>query len=300
MSYVYHLVTGYSIAALLALSTNLQVGYCGRITLAQASFFASAAYTYTLAYHFWRWPWWAAILAAVGISVVLGIFLAAPVNRCKVDQFLLVSLIAQACVYSLIRNWVHSGAPVGSWSNLTNGPYGITALPRPVIAGISLNLEWARTLFALLLLVLAAGLCWAILSAPFGRLLKAIRDDDWVVRTLGKNISRARRDAFALAGGLAALGAIVYVLEMTYIDPSIAGLDESVMILSTLLIGGSGNRLLGALCGTLFFIGVPEVLRLFQVPIADPSNIRQLLFGVTLIAMIHLRPQGLAGSYRLD
>jgi ABC-type branched-subunit amino acid transport system permease subunit len=128
--------------------------------------------------------------------------------------------------------------------------------------------------------------------------LKAIRDDEWVARSLGKDVSRAHRQAFFVSGVFAGAAGVLYALQMTYLDPSIAGIDESVLILGMVIIGGSGNRVLGPLCGALVFVGLPEVLRLFELRNlgVDPSNVRLLIFGLFLVLIVHKRPRGLAGA----
>lgn len=302
MSYAAHLATAYCVAALLALSANLVVGYCGMVSLAHAALFGVGAYAYGVAMVGWGFP--IAVCVSLGIlaSTILAVMLGQAANRFKGDQFLLVSLVLQVLVFEIIRNSNESEAPLGSWANLTHGPYGIKGIAPLVDPRLLPGL-------ALAFLGAAAALSWAILSTPFGRLLKAIRDDEWAVQSLGRNVQAARRQAFAVAGAIAALAGILYSVQMTYLDPSIATVDESVLILSMLIIGGSGNRLLGPLCGALVFVGLPEVLRLVNIPGwlhdvgargVDASNLRLLAFGILLVLIVHLRPQGLAGSYRLQ
>jgi len=128
----------------------------------------------------------------------------------------------------------------------------------------------------------------------------AARDDDLAARSLGKNVDGARARAFAISCGIAGAAGALYASQVTYVDPSMASLNESVLLLCTILIGGSGNRLAGPLAGAFTWLAIPELLRFFSVSVADASNIRLLLFGALLIVIIHLRPQGIAGVYRIE
>ncbi len=299
MTYVAHLITVFCIAALLSLSANLVVGYCGLVSLAQAAFFALGAYAYAVALVAWNLPFGVAVLLAIFISAIVSVLLGMSADRFKGDQFLLVSLVLQVLVFSILRNWAAPNAPVGSWSNLTNGPYGIEGVPRHSMGGMSFDQEWARAIFAVAVLGVASALSWVALSSPFGRLLKSMRDDEWVTKSLGKNVPSVRRQAFGLSGVFAGAAGVLYAMHMTYVDPSIGSLNESILVLGMLIIGGSGNRVLGPVCGAFVFVALPEILRLLDVKWVDPSNARLLIFGLLLVIMIHLRPQGIAGDYRL-
>lgn len=300
MSYLFHLLVAFSIAAMLAMSINLIVGYCGRVTLAHASFMAIGAYAYALISLKLGWSFLPAAAVAAFVAAAASLFLSLPAKRFKGDQFFLLTLVVQVVVFSVARNWVSPHAPIGSLENLTNGPYGIAGVPRPRILGFTFTSGWSRSILALTIAAGCAGLCWVVLSAPLGRLLKAARDDELAARSLGKDVDKAFARAFALSCGIAGAAGAIYASHITYVDPSLASLDESVLILCMILIGGSGNRLAGPLAGALALLAIPEILRFFQVSVADASNIRLLIFGVLLMVFIHLRPQGIAGVYRVE
>ena len=86
---------------------------------------------------------------------------------------------------------------------------------------------------------------------------------------------------------------------MTYVDPTSASLDESILLLSMLCIGGLGN-FRGPIVGAIALILVPEILRLTPLPSIYAPNVRLMAYGLLLIMMMHFRPQGLAGDYRLE
>jgi branched-chain amino acid transport system permease protein len=125
-----------------------------------------------------------------------------------------------------------------------------------------------------------------------------MRDDELAARGLGKNVRLAKVHVLAIACAFAALAGTIYSSYVTYIDPSSATLDQSILLLCMLIVGGSGN-FRGPLVGAAVLLVMPEVLRLLHLPDALAANLRLLVYGLLLIIMVHLRPQGLVGEYRL-
>jgi branched-chain amino acid transport system permease protein len=154
-------------------------------------------------------------------------------------------------------------------------------------------------LFAILSLALVALICWRLTSSPWGRLLKAIRDDETVIAGLGKNVRLAEATAFAFSCGFTAFAGAIYAAHMSYIDPSVASLDNSILMLSMVIVGVTGN-FVGPLVGAFVLVLLPEVLRFMSLPPSLAANARLMLYGALLVIMVHRRPQGLAGVYRLE
>ncbi|HDD64796.1 MAG TPA: branched-chain amino acid ABC transporter permease, partial [Firmicutes bacterium] len=136
-------------------------------------------------------------------------------------------------------------------------------------------------------------------NSPFGRVLKAIREDEIVASALGKDIPAIKIWAFVISAGIAAISGALYAGYVTYIDPTSFTLDESIFIISVVIIGGTGN-LKGPLVGTLFMIILPEILRFLGLPDTVAPNVRQIIFGLALIILMKYRPQGIAGEYRFE
>ena len=297
MNYILHLLTYLGIYATLALSLNFIVGYCGRITLAHGAYFAVGAYCYAIvAMAFGPELAWSLPLAVV-LGAGLSLLISLPATRFRGDQFVLISLVVHTVLYETMRNWGSQDSPPGTWTNLTNGTYGLTGIPRPSLLGLQLTSPLSLALLSLSFACLSGAVSWLLLSSPFGRLLKAARDDDLAARALGKNVRMTRIAAFAVSCSMASLAGAAYASYVRYVDPSLASLDESVLILSMLLVGGSGNRLTGPLTGAAFLLAVPELLRLLNVLGPMASSIQLLLYGAALVLILHLRPQGLAGEY---
>ena len=136
---------------------------------------------------------------------------------------------------------------------------------------------------------------WLIMRAPFGRLLRAIREDELAVAAAGKNVLRAKVSAAALAGAFAGSAGGLYATFLSFIDPSSFDLDASILLLTMVVVGGA-RTLAGSIIGPFLLLALPQVLTLMDIPTTIAAAARQLIYGVLLIAFMLFRPQGLAGE----
>ncbi|WP_089724050.1 branched-chain amino acid ABC transporter permease [Candidatus Thiosymbion oneisti] len=298
MNYLIHLLIYFDIYVIVALSLNLVVGYCGLLTLAHAGFYAIGGYSYALLALVWGWGFLPAVLAAVLLAAVLSLTVSLPAWRLKGDFFVLATLAVQALVFSLLYNWSNADAPLGSWSNLTNGPFGIPGIPRPEILGVALTDSRHFVLLATAVAALSAFVVRRLTASPWGRVLVAMREDELAARGLGKNTRLFKVQAIAIASCLTAVAGALYAAYVGYLDPSSASLDESILMLSMVIVGGLGN-FRGPIIGALILIALPELLRFLDLPDALAANLRLAIYGLLLVLMMHFRPQGIGGEYRL-
>jgi branched-chain amino acid transport system permease protein len=297
MNYLLHLLIYFCIYVIAALSLNLVIGYCGLLTLAHASYFAVGAYSYAiLSLH--GWGFLPAMGAAMAIAAVLSLIVSLPAWRFRGDNFVLMSLAAQTFIFSLLYNWYHPQAAPGTLLNLTNGPFGLAGISRPDILGIRMDTIGSISVLAVVLATICALVIWRLQSSPWGRLLQCMRDDELALRGLGKNVRRAKLEAFAVSCGLVAVAGVLYASYVSYIDASSATLDESILMVCMLLVGGMAN-FRGPLVGAAVLVALPEVLRMVHLPDAMAANVRLLAYGLLLVLIVHFRPQGLAGKYRV-
>lgn len=297
MNYALHLLIYLCIYGILALSLNLVVGYCGLMTLAHAAYFAVGAYAYSLLSLNLHWGFVPAAMAGMVIAMVLSLVVSLPAWRFKGDLFVMVSLAVQALIFSLLQNWTSSDAPLGSWQNLTNGSFGIPGVPKPTLFGFQTGTLPEYVLLSLVTLSICCFIVWRLVNSPWGRLLKCLRDDELAARSLGKNTRKAKLEAFSFACGLAAVAGALYAGYVGYVDPSAASLDESILMLCMVIVGGVGN-FKGPLVGAAVLIALPEILRFAHFPDNLAANMRLLIYGMLLVIMAHFRPKGLAGDYR--
>lgn len=287
MNYILHILIMISVYSILSLSLNLPVGYTGLLSLAQAAFYGIGAYAATLLMMKVGINFFVALAIAVILSATFSLLVSYPSIRLKGDYFILASLAFQIIIFTILYNWI----------DLTRGPYGIPGIPRPEILGI--KFDDLYKFFAL-----SGSIAFGIFlftkklySSPFGLVLKAIREDELSAISLGKNVKKFKILAFAISSGIAAIAGTLYAAYVTYIDPTSFTLDESIFILSIVIVGGSGN-LRGPVIGTLLMILLPEGLRFLGIPDSVAPNVRQIIYALILILLMRFRPQGLAGVYR--
>lgn len=299
MNYILHLLVYFNIYAVVALSLNLVVGYCGMLTLAHAGFYAVGGYAYALLTLQAGWGFLPAVAAGTALAAFLSLAVSLASWRLKGDFFVLASLAVQALIFSALYNWSSPGEPLGSWKNLTNGPFGITGIPRPDLFGWSPSTPAAFALFSTVVAALCGLILWRLQSSPWGRLLLVMRDDELAARGLGKNTRLAKVQALAIAAAFASVAGALYAAHVRYLDPSSATLNESILMLSMVIVGGLGN-FRGPLVGAAILILLPEALRFLHLPDAQAANLRLLIYGLLLVMMMHFRPQGIAGTYRMQ
>ena len=299
MNYLLHLLVYFDIYAIVALSLNLIVGYCGLLTLAHAGYYAIGGYACALLMLTVGWGFLPALLAGALLSAVASLAVSLPAWRLRGDFFVLASLAVQTLIFSTLYNWSSAEAPLGSWENLTNGPFGLTGIPRPRLFGWEISGTFSYAVFATGIAGLCGFMLWRLKSSPWGRLLLAMREDELAARGLGKNTRLAKVQAFAIASAMAAVAGSLYAAYVRYLDPSSASLDESILMLSMVIVGGLGN-FRGPLVGAATLVGLPEILRFLALPDAQAANLRLLIYGLLLVLMMHLRPQGIAGDYRMQ
>jgi len=289
MNYLLHIGIMISIYLILSLSLNLPVGYTGLLSLAHAAFYGIGAYAVTFFMMQAGINFFVAIILAIILSAILSLFVSYPSIRLRGDYFILASFAFQIIVFTILYNWI----------SLTRGPYGIADIPRP-------NILWMRFDNLYKFLFLSGGMALGVLfivkrlyASSFGLVLKAIREDELSAISIGKNVNKFKIFAFAISSGIAAVAGGLFAVYMSYIDPTSFTLDESIFILSIVVIGGSGN-LKGPIIGTLLMILLPEGLRFLGIPASIAPNVRQIIYAIVLIMLMRFRPQGLAGEYKFD
>ena len=287
MNYIYHLLIYLDIYIIIAMSLNLLMGYGGLLQVAHAAYYGIGAYTTALLMVKLGWGFIPAIILSSIVSGILSLLVSLPAWRFKGDYFVMLSLSVQVAIYSLLYNW----------TDFTNGPFGITGIQRPVILGYKFDTIHSIFLLSTGFAVLCGVIMFILLNSPWGRALKAMRDDELAARGLGKNTRLLKLQAFLIACSMVAVSGGLYATYVSYIDPTSFTLDESILMISMVIIGGTGN-FRGPIVGALILIAIPEILRFLHIPDTIAANVRLLAYGLLLIIIVHLRPQGLAGEYR--
>lgn len=289
MDYVIHIVILINIYIILTTSTNLLVGLVNMLSLGQAAFYGIGAYLSVLAVMGFNLPLLPALLFVMVGTALISLLISLPSMRLKDDYFVLATLGFQLIVYTVLYNWV----PV------TRGPYGIPGIPSPKLFGfIEISGLWPFLILSTVLTVIIVVIFYNLIHSPFGRALKGVRNDELSMKALGKNVYKLKVVTFAISSAFIAVAGFLYATYISYIDPTSFNLDESIFILSALIVGGLGN-IRGPIIGALFVIILPEALRFLGLPDNIAANLRQIIYGLALIILMRYRPQGLAGKYAI-
>ena len=286
MEYILHILILIGIYTILSVSLNLLVGYTGILSIAHAAFYGVGAYVAALMALRLQTPFLLNLFLAVIAAGVFGAVVGVPSLRLRDDYFVIATFAFQIITFSVLNNLV----------DFTGGPLGLPGIPQPVILGYQIT---THVQFLLLVLVLAAFTFWIsnrIVKSPFGRLLKAIREDEVFVRAAGRNVSSAKVKVFVISASLASIAGVIYATYITYIDPTSFTIMESIFIISIVIIGGSAN-LRGSIVGAVVLVALPELLRFIGIPNSIAANIRQILYGGLLVVFMLWRPQGFLGEY---
>ena len=173
---------------------------------------------------------------------------------------------------------------------------GLPGIPQPVIFGWHVSSHWSFLLLTGLLCVGTFWVCGRIILSPFGRTLKAVREDEVFTQAAGKNVTAYKILVFVIGAAMAGVAGVLYAHYISFIDPTSFTVMESIFIISIVIIGGAGS-LWGPVVGAVVLVTLPEVLRFIGLPSSVAANIRQILYGGLLVAMMLWRPKGLMGEY---
>lgn len=233
MNYALHLLIMIAIYLIQIYGLNMIVGHCGLLTLCQAVFYGIGAYACTLLMMDAHMPFLVALILAAILTGLFAMLLAPVALRFRNDTFVIVTLGIQMIVFTILYNWV----------DLTKGPYGIPGIPRPLIFGYEINSLGEYLILTLTVLAITFAFISIIYNSPFGLTLKSMRDDEMAARGLGKSPRTMFSFAFIIAAICGGLSGGLYATYVTYIDPTSFTLDESIFLITIILLGGSGNRL---------------------------------------------------------
>lgn len=276
------------IYALMALGLNVIWGLTGMVNLGLVGFFAVGAYASALLTKYWLWPmplgWAAAGLAAALAGAIMAVIVA----RLRGDYLAIVTLGFAEVVRIVASNEV--------W--LTNGTDGISGIPGPWRGAVSpqefnlifLALVWGAVLVAFLVLA-------RVSHSPFGRVLRAVREDEDVAAVAGKAVLWFKVRAFCLGAAVLGVAGALYAHYNAYIAPEGFAPLLTIYIVLALTAGGVG-AMRGAVLGALLVLLLLEGTRFIaqEIPGVTPvqkAALRESIIALSLILLLRFRPQGL-------
>jgi branched-chain amino acid transport system permease protein len=297
---------------------NVVVGLAGLLDLGYVAFYAVGAYSYALLAQNFGLGFWTCLPLAGIMAAFWGVLLGFPVLRLRGDYLAIVTLAFGEIIRIVLNNWV----------SLTNGPNGITGIPRPTLFGLTFSMEGGEGTFAgffnvepatiqrvifLYYVILALALItnWFTLRlrrTPLGRAWEALREDETACRSLGINVTNTKLTAFAIGAMFGGFAGAFFATRQAFISPESFTFIESATVLAIVVLGGLGSQL-GVALAAIVMVGGLELLRSFLSFLADQMNspffagianelplYRMLVFGLALVVVMVLRPRGMVST----
>jgi len=304
---------------LLALGLNIVVGYAGLLDLGYVAFYAVGAYMLGLLAsphltdtfpaiarlfpHGLDTPLWLAIPLGAASAGVFGILLGAPTLRLRGDYLAIVTLGFGEIIRVFLNNL---DQPV----NITNGPKGLSQIDPIRIFGY--DFAQKHSLFGfeipsvtnyyylfLAMVIISVLICYRLERSRIGRAWMAIREDEIAAKAMGINTRNLKLLAFGMGATFGGVSGVLFASFQQFVSPESFSLQESVMIVAMVVLGGIGH-IPGVILGALLLAALPEVLRYVAGPLQnmtdgrlDAAILRQLLVALAMIAIMLSRPRGL-------
>lgn len=289
------------VLCILTMGLNLQWGFTGLFNAGVAGFYAIGGYTHAILTAApspqlmgnYGLPWLVGIIAAMLITAVAALVVGLITIRLRGD-YLAIATFGIGIMIQLVS------LNLESW---TGGSQGITRIPKPLSTWFEGSL--AYNLFYLVFMVVVVVLVyWAlerILSSPWGRVLRAIREDEMAASSLGKSPLSYRLQSFVLGSTLMGLAGALYVTFIGFVSPFDFLPILTFQVWAMLIVGGSGNNR-GAMLGALVVWGIWAASGVAVSKWVPPSHAAQgaaiqvILIGLTLVLMLLFKPRGLLGE----
>jgi branched-chain amino acid transport system permease protein len=276
---------------------NIVVGLAGLLDLGYVAFYAVGAYSYALFAQDMNLGFWACLPFAGLMSATAGVMLGFPVLRLRGDYLAIVTLGFGEMIRIILTNWV----------SFTNGPNGVSGIPRPSFFGLPFSSDAApgvptffsvfhltytpiaRVIF-LYYLILALALVTNLFTLrirklPIGRAWEALREDETACRSLGINPRNTKLTAFGIGAMFAGFAGSFFATRQGFVSPESFSFIESAVILAIVVLGGMGSQI-GVVFAAILLIGLPEFFR-------ELHQYRMLAFGAAMVLIMLWRPSGL-------
>jgi branched-chain amino acid transport system permease protein len=294
------LMPGIMAYAIVGLGLNIIAGFTGLLSLGSAAFMAIGVYTFSILtcpiYPF-QIGFFPGVIAAACVGGVAGLLLSLPTMRLRGDYVAIVTLGFGEIIQDVLKNL----------DAMTKGTQGINPVAAPTLPGVDLSVGNYLPWFYLYLVILigVVWLCHNLRHSRIGRAWVAVREDELAARAMGLPTPRIKQIAFTLGSALCALGGALYASKSgTSIEPGFYDFQQSVIILCIVIVGGMGN-ITGVLLGAFIMVGFNSIVLTKLTEslersgftganvLASPGNWKFMLYGIALILMMRLRPEGL-------
>ena len=261
--------------ALLALSLNVILGQAGIFHMGHAAFYAVGAYVTAILNTHYQIPILLLIPVAGAAAALFALVVARPIIHLRGDYLLIVTIGIVEIVRIALINDVFG---------LTGGANGIFGIARPEIFGIKIRKAIQFYYLIWIMVGLTVLLFHWLPESRFGRALNCIKEDDTAAEGCGMDVAHLKLMAFVIGAFWAGMAGNLFAAKMTIISPSSFTFWESVVVFAVVIL--SGGSQIGVLLGTFLIVALPEMFR-------DFASARMLVFGLAMMIMMVVRPQGL-------
>ena len=277
-NYYIRIVNSLLIYILLGIGLNIVIGYAGLLDLGFVAFYAVGAYTYAILASGQCGLHWSlleilpvAMLLGAGMGILLGI----PVLRLRGDYLAIVTLGFGEIIRIILNNV----------DGLTGGPQGIARLDKANLFGIEFAKPVEIYWLSLVVVCIVGVVVFRMQESLLGKAWAAVREDQDAARGVGIDTTRVKLAAFATSATIGSIAGVIFAASQRFVSPESFTLQESVLIVLMIVIGGVGN-ILGVIVGAAILILLPEVLREF-------AQWRVLFLGLLMVFLIIIRPAGI-------
>lgn len=268
---------------------NLLAGYSGLLSLAQAVFYGLGAYTSGLLLTKFNFGFVTVLILSIALNFLICIPVIFFSIRLRDLFFALATLSWQIIFFTIIYNWI----------SFTNGPFGVFGIPKPEIFSFKFNEPSDFLILSSIISILIVLFFLFLNKTHLIRLIQAVRDDQLALMSLGKNPKIYKGIAIYISSGVSGIAGVLFSTYYSYIDPTSFTINESILIISIVLIGGLGS-ILGSISGALFYVLLPEVLKFINIPDSIAANFRMIIYSLILIIIVLNRPYGFFGKFRFQ
>ena len=259
----------------LALSLNVILGQAGIFHMGHAAFYAVGAYVTAILNTHYQIPILLLIPVAGAAAALFALIVARPIIHLRGDYLLIVTIGIVEIVRIALINDVFG---------LTGGANGIFGIARPELFGIKIRKAIQFYYLIWIMVGLTVLLFHWLSESRFGRALNCIKEDDTAAEGCGMDVAHLKLMAFVIGAFWAGMAGNLFAAKMTIISPSSFTFWESVVVFAVVIL--SGGSQIGVLLGTFLIVALPEMFR-------DFASARMLVFGLAMMIMMVVRPQGL-------
>jgi branched-chain amino acid transport system permease protein len=282
MEYRFDIANQVLVFVVLSLSLNLLIGYAGQVSLAHAAIAGIGGYTAAKLAIANGMDFVPSLVLATLMAGAAGAFLSVPALRLTVQHLILLTLAAAVVLVTVANSTRDLG-----------GAYGLVGMPVPSIFGKAM----AKPSQFFWFLLCVAGICsllyWRLAESPYGRVLRALREDELAARAVGKNVFAYKVQVFTLASAMAGLMGALWAYYLRLASPVQFNVTQSLLLVTMVIFGGMGSLVGPAVGAAIIVISSPILEKNLDIGAEKAALIRLVIYGAALVLLMRLRPEGL-------